>query len=57
MVVAIVGALLVLAGCRGEAYNDVVKTPAPAVRKGYWQSKRPQRKLGEPEAIASAVSD
>ncbi len=38
--VAIVGALLVLAGCAEvENYNDVVKTPAPAGLEGYWQSK------------------
>lgn len=54
--VAIVGALLVLAGCAEvENYNDVVKTPAPAGLEGYWQSKGPQRKLVSPEAIASLV--
>lgn len=45
---AIVGALLVLAGCAEvQNYNDVVKTPAPAGLAGYWQSKGPQR-AGEP---------
>lgn len=54
--VAIVGALLVLAGCAEvENYNDVVKTPAPAGLEGYWQSKGPQRKLVSPEVIASLV--
>lgn len=53
---AIVGALLVLAGCAEvENYNDVVKTPAPAGLEGYWQSKGPQRKMMSPEAIASLV--
>ncbi|VDZ78296.1 lipoprotein [Salmonella bongori] len=54
--VAIIGALLVLAGCAEvENYHDVVKTPAPAGLEGYWQSKGPQRKLVSPEAIASLV--
>lgn len=54
--VAIVGALLVLAGCAEvENYNDVVKMLAPAGLEGYWQSKGPQRKLVSPEAIASLV--
>ncbi|MDA8514026.1 lipoprotein YedD [Citrobacter sp. Igbk 14] len=53
---AIVGALLVLAGCAEvQHYNDVVKTPAPAGLAGYWQSKGPQRALVSPEAIASLI--
>ncbi|AYL62014.1 lipoprotein YedD [Citrobacter youngae] len=53
---AIVGALLVLAGCAEvQNYNDVVKTPAPAGLAGYWQSKGPQRALVSPEAIASLI--
>lgn len=53
---AIVGALLVLAGCAEvQNYNDVVKTPAPAGLAGYWRSKGPQRALVSPEAIASLI--
>ncbi len=53
---AIVGALLALAGCAEvQHYNDVVKTPAPAGLAGYWQSKGPQRALVSPEAIASLI--
>lgn len=53
---AIIGALLVLAGCAEvQNYNDVVKTPAPAGLAGYWQSKGPQRALVSPEAIASLI--
>ena len=53
---AIVGVLLVLAGCAEvQNYNDVVKTPAPAGLAGYWQSKGPQSAMVSPEAIATLV--
>lgn len=54
--VAIIGALLMLAGCAEvENYHNVVKTPAPAGLEGYWQTKGPQRSLVSPEAIGSLV--
>ncbi|MEZ6874515.1 lipoprotein YedD [Enterobacter sp. KBR-315C3_2022] len=54
--IAIVGALLALAGCaQVDNYQDVVKHPAPANLVGYWQSAGPQSSLVSPEAIATLV--
>ncbi|WJD48909.1 MULTISPECIES: lipoprotein YedD [unclassified Enterobacter] len=54
--VAILGALLALAGCaQVEDYQAVVKHPAPAGLAGYWQSNGPQSALVSPEAMASLI--
>ena len=54
--VALVGALLALAGCvQVDNYATVVKTPAPAELAGYWQSAGPQSALVSPLAVASLI--
>lgn len=54
--VALVGALLALAGCvQVDDYTAVVKAPAPAELTGYWQSTGPQSALVSPEAVASLI--
>ena len=53
--VAIVAAMLTLAGCvQVDNYQEVIKHPVPSP-VGYWQSKGPQSAMVSPEAIATLV--
>lgn len=51
----LIAGLLLLTGCAGKEYSEVIAHPAPAGLTGYWQSVGPQSELISPEAQASLV--